>query len=408
MIIYKTEFTRIKELFNLPAYRFQVVISLLCIIIIRLVRLMFPSLLWLNKVHIRYKQRLLLDRSIQVNKSSKTHKKILRVCVTYYCNVNCSFCYAQIPREEFKQHMSLADFEFLAHWAKSQGWESFRLLGGEPTVYPEFKSVLEIARRHKLSISLSTNGLYNRETSSLLDRCLIESINFSYPQNNLSQEKKSIFYRNITEALDKGIPLVASWVIQCEDDNWQGFIDTIKQCSDQIVLRFSTALPRNQNTLTPQKLRQNMRKLAKQIMDISSYAYVNNILFFFYRPLFLCMFNKEEIKFLNSISPFLFDYRCDCFDVNGDYANLITVNPDLTCYPCPVVHIKGKKITPDTTRQEMDRQFKAPIEQLCLQPLMEDCKTCKYFSNYKRQLKNKSSNLGDKTVCQGGCFGYRI
>ena len=44
---------------------------------------------------------------------------------------------------------------------------------------------------------------------------------------------------------------------------------------------------------------------------------------------------------------------------------------------------------------------------LFFQSLMDFCRDCRFFANYKSCLKNKPQDLADRTVCQGGCFRYR-
>ncbi|MBU0683491.1 MAG: hypothetical protein KJ864_04305, partial [Candidatus Omnitrophica bacterium] len=151
------------------------------------------------------------------------------------------------------------------------------------------------------------------------------------------------------------------------------------------------------------------KKIAKQILDISSYAYQNHVPFFFYRPFLMCMFSEHELGFLQSISPLLFYSRCE-INLGGDYhLNLgLTINPDLTCYPCPSVHIKGIKITSDTTREDIKQSFNESMTELCTRPLMDSCKKCLYFANYKHQLVESSPMvLNNKKACQGGCLRYK-
>ena len=120
------------------------------------------------------------------------------------------------------------------------------------------------------------------------------------------------------------------------------------------------------------------------------------------------MFNQEQINFLRSISPFLFYSRCPLC-IKGDYDSdlRLTVNPDLSCYPCPVLLFKGIKITPEATRESISEFFKPLIQQVSTQPLMDSCQPCQYFINYKKNLEDKLQDLADRTVCQGGCFQYR-
>jgi len=139
--------------------------------------------------------------------------------------------------------MSLADFEFLCRWARSQGWSSLRLLGGEPTIHPEFKAIFDIARQDGLTISTSSNGTYEPGIISSFDRALIESINFSYPQDDYRLQEFDFFQMNIKRVVDKKIPVVLSGVISPDREDWQQIIDLGKKFQRRVIVRFSMVIP---------------------------------------------------------------------------------------------------------------------------------------------------------------------
>ncbi|MCX5704055.1 MAG: radical SAM protein [Candidatus Omnitrophica bacterium] len=358
----------------------------------------------MDKIRLRCKQKFLSDRCVRVNRTSNLHHQILRICITYYCNRNCSFCYSQGLQKEFKEHMSLADFEFLCRWARSQGWSSLRLLGGEPTMHPEFRAILDIARQSGFTISISSNGTYEPGIISSLDRALIESINFSYPQDDYRPQEFDFFQMNIKRVVDKKIPVVFSWVIYPDREDWQQIIDLAKKFQRRAIVRFSMVIPGHAKNFDAQVFKKHTQAMAKQILNIAHYAYENYVVFYFYRPLLPCMFNQAQKKFLRSISPFLFDSFCSCSCVEG---TMLTVNPDLSCSPCPSLFLKGLKIAPDMTRETISQDFKVKLKQLSIQPLMEACQTCQYFINYKHYLEDKSHKFSSEELCHGGCFQYR-
>jgi len=357
----------------------------------------------LNKIFIKQQQILIRHPNLVVNPYNLELQQ-LRVCITYHCNRNCSFCYSRGLQEEFKEHMSLSDFEFLIRWAKSQGWQSLRLLGGEPTVHPEFKTILGIARQQGFSLSISTNGLFDPELNSSFNNCLIESINFSYPQDKLKLQEFELFRKNLEKTIVRRIPVVLSGVIYPDREDWRQVIDLAKDFRTRIITRFSTVLPGYQKRFNPEEFKRDIDTLASQILSIARYAYKNYVIFFFYRPLLLCMFKSQELKFLKSISPFLFDTICSCSCIDG---TMVTVNPDLTCSPCPSLFLKGLKITPKITREILSLDFKAKMKHLSIQPFMDSCKSCQYFINYKRHLEDASQGFNNELLCHGGCFRYR-
>ena len=61
-------------------------------------------------------QQLLVRHPNLVGNVHDRKLQLLSVCVTYHCNRNCKFCYAKGLQDEYKQHMPLSGFEFLARW----------------------------------------------------------------------------------------------------------------------------------------------------------------------------------------------------------------------------------------------------------------------------------------------------
>jgi organic radical activating enzyme len=66
--------------------------------------------------------------------------------------------------------MTLADFKKVLDFQEKSNISDVRLLGGEPTIHPQFKEIVEEAykRRHVKHIQLFTNGLFNYATFEVL------------------------------------------------------------------------------------------------------------------------------------------------------------------------------------------------------------------------------------------------
>jgi uncharacterized radical SAM superfamily Fe-S cluster-containing enzyme/glycosyltransferase involved in cell wall biosynthesis len=66
--------------------------------------------------------------------------KKLEIDITYFCNLTCSGCSRSSAQAPSNQHMSLDQIqEFLDETdRKGHKWESIHLLGGEPTLHPQF------------------------------------------------------------------------------------------------------------------------------------------------------------------------------------------------------------------------------------------------------------------------------
>lgn len=97
----------------------------------------------------------------------------LDVClnITEDCDLNCFWCYQQEKRA--KQHLSIHKLSFLREVFDSLDITSVTLIGGEPTIHPQFNFILQ--HLSKYNITLATNGLSFLD-STFLESCLQNKI----------------------------------------------------------------------------------------------------------------------------------------------------------------------------------------------------------------------------------------
>jgi hypothetical protein len=90
----------------------------------------------------------------------------IEIDITYRCNLRCHNCNRSIARAPSNLSMSLGDIvKFVEETlAQDRKWKSIRLLGGEPTLHPEFRAILDVligyrnAHNPGCSIEVVTNG----------------------------------------------------------------------------------------------------------------------------------------------------------------------------------------------------------------------------------------------------------
>ena len=73
------------------------------------------------------------------------------------CNFRCSYCY--VPHDSyFDNELSLDEIFGVILQAKALGARKIILLGGEPSIYPHIRKVIEFLGDHSLEIEMFTNG----------------------------------------------------------------------------------------------------------------------------------------------------------------------------------------------------------------------------------------------------------
>jgi radical SAM protein with 4Fe4S-binding SPASM domain len=87
---------------------------------------------------------------------------VANIAITSQCNLNCSYCFTQ---SEYKsgthpvQHMSLDVYEQALDFVSRSDIKQIRILGGEPTLHPDFIPFLDLALKIDRPVRLFSNGL---------------------------------------------------------------------------------------------------------------------------------------------------------------------------------------------------------------------------------------------------------
>ncbi len=81
------------------------------------------------------------------------------LCLTTACNRSCAYCFAGVVRGWETGRMSVPAFETALEFLTRSGIGEARLLGGEPTLHPEFPRLAELAVQRGLRVLVFSNGV---------------------------------------------------------------------------------------------------------------------------------------------------------------------------------------------------------------------------------------------------------
>lgn len=134
------------------------------------------------------------------------------IALTTYCNLHCPYCFADtmIQTEDIK-NISLDKFKSICEWVlKDKPPHSLGhigLIGGEPTLHPQFKEILSIAddifNKHNCEGVLFTNGVYLEEFLPYMPERLHILLNFNTP-DAMSQEQWNKLNSTLDEIYNLG------------------------------------------------------------------------------------------------------------------------------------------------------------------------------------------------------------
>lgn len=115
------------------------------------------------------------------------------IAITKYCNLRCPYCFAETMLEEREtKNISIKRFKEILDWIKPIEEERIGIIGGEPTLHPQFSQILFILNHfcslyNKESI-IFTNGIYlNKYINQISDKTSV-LININSP-NFMSKDQ---------------------------------------------------------------------------------------------------------------------------------------------------------------------------------------------------------------------------
>lgn len=83
--------------------------------------------------------------------------KSIRILLTEKCNANCKSCFNSSYRRN--KDMNIDDFKELCDYLSKNNIEKIKIMGGEPTIHPNFIEIVEYAQAKISGIHIFTNAL---------------------------------------------------------------------------------------------------------------------------------------------------------------------------------------------------------------------------------------------------------
>lgn len=92
------------------------------------------------------------------------------ISITLHCNRSCSYCFARELSEKTPSHMTFNRFEEILEFITESGTRQVRLLGGEPTIHPQFSKFLDAIEQRDLDLLVFSNGCMPKKALDRLNR----------------------------------------------------------------------------------------------------------------------------------------------------------------------------------------------------------------------------------------------
>ncbi len=89
-----------------------------------------------------------------------SRRNTLQIFITNACNLKCDGCFARNVMGEKHNHMQIEEYQRVVKDFLSKGGRQINLLGGEPLLHPQLKTMLDINRQKSIKTTIYTNGYF--------------------------------------------------------------------------------------------------------------------------------------------------------------------------------------------------------------------------------------------------------
>lgn len=317
----------------------------------------------------------------------------MNILITNFCNRRCPYCFAAArvsydsiskEAEQKSRFISPEDFERALVFA-AQSEPAVGILGGEPSLHPEFAGMIERTWAHGLDAKIFTNGIWSEKTVAAVERLegrtprnLRFIVNTNHPDITPEAERKT--QQRLFSRLPEHCSL--SFNIHSTKQEMDFLVDLIvnQGLSRDIRLGIAAPLAEQASEFIPVS---EYPQLAPLIIELARLCDLHNVHLGFDCGFTLCMFTAEQLGLLQLYGA---DFRANC-------GPAIDVGTDLSVWACFPLATLSK---PASLNQFEDhRQIVNHFEQ-CFEPLyrtgaLTECLDCKHLNRGR---------------CSGGCAAH--
>lgn len=323
---------------------------------------------------------------------------MMRIAINNNCNSNCPYCFAGKMGIDETTNMSLENVRQIFDFMVLNQDRNLIILGGEPTLHPQFKEIIELANlyqaEHLWTILILTNGILLDKYIDIFSEKTHFLININSPHtlrgietyNKMKKSLRSLYkVRNLSSNNDKRISLGCNLCAEITDYSFFWEIIDEFNCDS---IRVSVASPQNNNYIND---RDSYFKLMKPVfLDFIIECGKRGVLASTDCSLIPpCYFSGEEMYLVLNNSKKIYDVSGMCCSI------IYQVLPDMTiscCFGNKNFKKEKKKLFDFINKKQIDEYFYNIASQNMITERPKRCGNCL---------------LGVIKCCMGGCLGFK-
>jgi hypothetical protein len=316
----------------------------------------------------------------------------MNLIINNTCNRACPYCFARskvnlsdTSTGSKAQDISLENFERYLDFHVASGIPLLKLLGGEPTLHPEFLEFIRRAHQRCLETLVFTNGLWPRRVQEALRSIPLPDwrLKFLFNVNEPHLQPAAQFAHAQESMRIAGLQGSCGFNIYREEFDLEFVPDLVDACGLDRGLRLGLASPivgTENSFLDTGVLKALGARLAEQLRKLER----RDVLAAFDCGFPLCMFSEEALGSLVLNSR----------GVQSVCGYPIDVGPDLTAWPCfPLSDCENVRLLDFRNAAELRAHYAKRLAGFRRMGTTEECLTCKFL---------------DRGQCCGGCVARTL
>jgi MoaA/NifB/PqqE/SkfB family radical SAM enzyme len=306
--------------------------------------------------------------------------------ISAVCNQHCPYCFTSDHLNGSRANQSfleIGDFETRLDFLDRSDIDQVRLLGGEPTLHPQFPGLIERARARNKKIVVFTNGLMREEALVCLEKLPATECTVLVNVNEPAEAGEESFERQRATIRRLGERALLGFNIYRTDFQPGFLLSLIAETGSRPAIRLGLAQPclsGDNRYIHPNQY----VAIGEKIVRFAKVAARASVTVEFDCGFVRCMFSDADLKTLEALGADV-GWRCNpILDVDID-------GRVIHCYP--LSRLGGLPLTPETDAPALRIAFESLTRPYRQAGVFQECSTCPF----------KRSG-----VCPGGCLAATI
>jgi MoaA/NifB/PqqE/SkfB family radical SAM enzyme len=302
--------------------------------------------------------------------------------ISTVCNQHCPYCFTSDHLGDSRVSQSfleVSDFDARLDFLDRSDIDQVRLLGGEPTLHPQFPELIELARARGKKVVVFTNGLMPEESLACLEELSATECTVLVNVNDPSEAGEETFERQRATIRRLGKRALLGFNIYRPDFQPDFLLSLVAEADCKPAVRLGLAHPclsGDNRYIHPNQYVAIGQKIVRFARDAAG----SNVTVEFDCGFVRCMFSDEDLETLEALGADV-GWRCNpILDVGVD-------GRVIHCYP--LSRLGSLPLTPKTTAPALRSGFESLTRPYRQAGVFKECSTCPF----------KLSG-----TCPGGCL----